>query len=869
MNSQRITWFWPLSFLAALGQLLLLLTHNQGGPAVGRFLLAMWTLWLPGVWLGNLLTKPHTGLPARLPLQATGAVALAYLMLMARAAGLVPMRFLPPAFTGAAVLIGLVFLLVPGNRGGLRRAPRWETREVRRADPQLMVLFAAVLVAVALLSLWAGSPLSLRPDGADHVAAARGAGTTLPGFAAGPYREAAGTALVDPARSLFHPLVDLIARLSNLPPARVWNFLPAAAAPLLLLAVYAAGRALFRDENLGVASSVAFLVLATAGLGNDALRLMSYPDRFAQIPFWMGIALFVEGLDRPHAPGGIALGLVALAALGTHLGFGLLLAASMFAIGTWTWLSVDRFLEGVPLLLVLWVPAAVLGGLYLALRWRLLGSVDPFATPGQGFLVLAPGRWILDPAPFAFGVKVAAAAAAVIWFTLLRRAVEQVTVYALVVPVPLVALLAFTPWLTPHLTRSLGFTLHLVPLVLPLPFLLVAGGDWAARGLARSAGLTWLRFAVLGGSALAVLALAWNGARHFAYRPGTVAAEREAPPGSSRPLAEALSAVLPPGAPVLADPATAAALAAYTPVRSAYAPSGTSGMNREALVRLLAARQALMVRAPETGTGESPPDSILTGPAAPAGHGHRDALLRFLRAFPVRAVVVNHLPARRSFDDLWRTAPGDNVLLEGWLHADSTRFHPAPLDPWGTAFMVAAPPPGPGPEAWLAAPPGPPLPPANLRGPAPALDSVLVDTTAVASGETLAVTARWARPAAGIDYDPRGYRYRMELHPVPVGPPSVRSWLRLRWRSVADLLSGRRHGWGGEWPLAGGDPPAWWDGPVTARSEIRIPSWLAPGTYEVRARALPGPHPFDRVRRGLTYLPPLPRPVLVRVTAGR
>ncbi len=864
MNSQRISWFWPLSFLAALGQCLLLLTHNTSGPAAARFVLAVWTFWIPGVWLGNLLTKPHTGLPARLPLQASCAMALAYILLMLRSAGLLAAHWVPVLVAGAAFLIGLGFLLLPGNRGGLRRAPRWEAREVRRADPQWMTLFVAVLIGTALLGLWAGSPLSLRPDGVDQVGAARLAGRIASGFLPPAYHDHLGLAVSDPHRSLAHALIDLLARLSNLPHDRVWDLLPMVAAPVLLLAVYTLGRVIFRNENLAVASALVYLALATAGLAGDALRLTPYPDRLAQIPYWVGVSLFLDGLDRPHPRAGIALGFVALAVAGTHLGMGFVLLVVMVAVGTHTWGSVDRFLEGLPLLLVLWIPALALTGFYLALRAAALGSLAPFEVPAQGLLILGPGRWILDPGAHRGAVEAAAILAGAGAVVLLRFAWQKVSTYYLVALTAATLLLGYNPWVTPWLERHLGAMIHLVPWLLPLPFLLVAEGEWAARGLARSEGLTWMRILLLGAMGVVAVWLTVDGLGHFAYLPSRVAAERAAAPGSYRPLARALAEAVPERPVVLTDPVAAAALAAYAPVRSVYVPEQPGSPRGDALRRTLAGREALMER-PDGSEDRAIEDSSFVGPSVGPGADHRRALLRFLRAYPAEVVVAPRGPAPDRFADGWRLGPGDGPAWDRWLRADSTRYHRVPLESLGAAFLVASPPPGPGPETWLSDSPGPLRPPASTRFPGPVLRSVVPDTEMVAAGETLRVITRWEGPAEGARPDPRGYRLRLELHAVPPGPPSFRSWLRSRWSATADLLSGRRHGTGAEDRLAGGRPTAWWSGEITQETALAIPRWLVPGTYELRAAALPGPVSHDRVRRGVTFLPPHGQPVLVRL----
>ncbi len=878
MNSERISWFWPLSFLAALGQLLLLVTDNEAGPAAARFALAAWTFWLPGVWLGNLLTKPHTGLPARLALQATCAMAVAYLLLMLRATGLVPLRALPVMIAAGAVVIGLAFLLLPGNRGGLRRAARWEARETRHADPQVMAIFALVLVAVAVLGLAAGSPLGLRPDGVDWVGAARLAGRIPSGIAAPAWHEGLGTAGTDAHRSLAPALLDLLARLSNLPADRVWDLLPAVGGPLLLLAVFLLGRVVFRNENLGVAAALVYLLLATAGLSGDALRLVSYPDRLAQIPYFVGIAVFIDGLDRPSPRAAPALGLAALAVLATHLGMGLMLMVTLLAVGTFTWGSVDRFLEGVPLLVVLWIPVVVLGGLYLGFRIAALGSVDPFTVPAQGLLVLGPGRWMLDPGAFAGAVLAAAILAVIGLAALFREGAGRIGIWYLVVTTLLAVVLGFDPWLTPFVAKLLGGTVHLLPRLAPVALVLVAVAVWAVRGLAQSEGPIWLRGLYLVTLAVVGVWLVGTGVSRFAYAPGRLAAERARPPESLRPLAEAADTVLAAGTRVVGDPVTVGALAAYADLRSVYVPARPERPWGDSFRRVLAARQALMLRGNgdgpgfgaaegDTAGGDGGPDSLVAWRRRdPVSAARRDALARFLRADPAGAVVAASpdLAPRGRFD-AWDLTGGEPKVWARWLGEESVTYRPVALDSVGTAWRVNPPLNGPGPAVWLSARTGPPRPPASVRFPGPAFAGLRADSS-VAVGDTLTVATTWFPPENAESLDPRGYRVRVELRAVPPAPPSWRLKARRAWRGLADALSGRRHAEGVETPLAGGRPVAWWSGSQTETVRMPVPRWLVPGMYEVRTAALPGPVSFDRPRRGLSFLPPMEETRLVRVT---
>ena len=493
MKSRRISWFWPFSFLAALGQVLLLVTGNDGGPSEARFALALWTLWIPGVWLGNLLTKPRTGLLARIPLQTACALAIAYLALQLSLLGLIPHSVLPLALSGLSTLVAGAFLFLPEGPPD-RRQTRYDARNDRPAEPAVLTLFGLLVLVVAGLQLWAGSPLSLRADGVDHVASVARALETA--FPLGAYDPGAGSIGFDPHRSLVPSLLHLVSGMSAQAPHVLWDLLPAVAAPLFLLAFFAFARVIFPNESLAVLGTLVCFAMVTEGLSNDALRLAGYPDRLALIPLWVSLGLFVEGLDRPHPRIGIALAMSSLATVGTHLGAGWLLALGMLTIGTFTWTSVDRFLEGIPLLAVLWLPALCTSGAYLLVRAATLGSLAPAGVPAQGLFILDPGLWTLDPGRFGRSTLAAGLFAVLFLPVLFRDAWSRITTYTLVSLTVLVVCLGFNPWIFPDVERGAGSWVHFLPWLAPVPLVLVGLARWALIGLAKSQGLVWLRFLI-------------------------------------------------------------------------------------------------------------------------------------------------------------------------------------------------------------------------------------------------------------------------------------------------------------------------------------------------------------------------------------
>jgi hypothetical protein len=141
-----------------------------------------------------------------------------------------------------------------------------------------------------------------------------------------------------------------------------------------------------------------------------------------------------------------------------------------------------------------------------------------------------------------------------------------------------------------------------------------------------------------------------------------------------------------------------------------------------------------------------------------------------------------------------------------------------------------------------------------------------VDADRVAAGDTLAFRVPWSAPTA-VGLDPRGYRVRVEMVMLTEAASFWRAVPRRMWRIITSPFVERGGATGLEMPLAGGLPPAQWSGDGEETVRLPIPKWLRPGTYELRARALPGALSADRVRGGASILPAAAQPVLVTVTA--
>lgn len=822
MNSQRIPWFWPVSFLAALGQLLLLLTDNRGGPEAARIALAVWTLWLPGAWLGHLLTKPGTRLPRRLPVEASCALGVAALLLSVRTAGVDP-DLLALAATAVSVILALAHLLGPGAQSPRRR--RIQEPRPSGGESAAVALALVVGAALAAVHLGTGAPLAARPDAPQHLAAAQWSAAGEGVYPPRPYHPEWGTPGFDGERGLGPAMVDLVARLADQDAAVVWDFLPALFAPLIFFAMYATGRALLGGAFWALWAALLHLAVFTLGFSGGELTDAGFPDHMALVPFWTALALYIDGQDRPHLPGVLAFGLSSMAVWALHGGLGFVLLLVMAAVGLRILTSVERFQEGFPLLVSLWIPWALFTGSYVGVRWLATGSPDPFALPAAGLLALGSGWIVLDPSLVPRTLLVAAAVAWLFSPVLLRPARRRAGSFFLVGLTVAAPAALLNPWVVGPAAAGWGDTVHLLPWAVPLGFVLTAELRWGWRGLAEARGTTWLRLLVVAGAAAAALAIGWTTLTDPAYRPDRMRALRKSPPEHWSRLAAAVRDTIPPGTTILAEPQLATYLAARGEVRSALEPAVFWDAT-EAEARWLLAREATLA------------------PRADPAHWVAAHAAGFLVVSGLGPVATSPEEAPRDTTATGRSGPAA-APVPGPLR----ELRKIDLGPDGAAYFLT----GLGGTGDVAAGEPPAAPWRRTGEGGPRILAAGVDTARVRPGETLTVIVRWRGPERPGAEGRFGYRVRIELEPERAigaqGPVA-----RLLRRGLRAFSVDRRV-WSVTVSLAGETPPWWWPAmEFTESIPLLLPGDLEPGTYRVRAEAVPVAGHSHRIRDGLAML---------------
>jgi hypothetical protein len=545
-----------------------------------------------------------------------------------------------------------------------------------------------------------------------------------------------------------------------------------------------------------------------------------YPDHLVLVPFWTAVALFLDGLERPYLPRMAAFGIVALAVWGTHWTFGVLLTGAALIAGFRVMTSIERLQEGLPLLLVLWVPWIALTGAYVALRWIALGDPGAYGLPATGLLEHALDRGIVDPTAPPAGFVIAELAA-VLFLPVILLAARGAPAYFLFGVTALALLGAHTPWLAPAFASLLGSGIHYLVWVVPLGFVLTAQASWAWGGLMHSGRWTGMRTAVLFGVGLATVAALVSGIAATGYRPARVAAlhaaDRELDPlvEDARDLA--------PGT-VLADPTTAAALSARTGLGSVYTPDpGWDAV--QARARFVAARETLLgwwYTHADSGGG----DDLARGLSAMIARYPADLLVT-TRSDPGDLPPPEWpVEAQRVWEETLPTVlPGDAEHRLGGL---GVAFDLRDLPETGAALDIPA-----------------------GRPAAPHADSLRAERSVAAAGSVFVLHTTW-----GVDPWSDGYRVRAEL--TRVDSPAT-GWLDRTGRMLGrlrDFVLRRPHAWSVETPLNGGRPPHWWRrAQASTAVRIPLPEGLKPGTYAVRIAALSGPVAENRLRPDRSILP--------------
>lgn len=690
----------------------------------------------------------------------------------------------------------------------------------RRAAWLLPCLLAGLAAAVALAAA-PGPPESVHSDTPAHTALVRRAAMTGSAFPEDAFYRDAGRQGRDPRAGLFHPLLAVVVRVTDLEPLEVWRHAPVALAPFLLLSIFSLTRAIAGRRGpalLAAAASLLFLGGAGArGSWNEAV----YPVLLGQALWLLVLASGFRYLRCGARRELLAAAGLAFAAVATHVFAAVAMlvagAATLFGVSLDALATPDKEVRAEAWLtfrrgLLLSGAVALATAPYLAWRYATAyAPADPLHLEPQGLLDWGGPR-LFSAAPGSvwhrLGVAAVALPFAALWLWGERR---RGAGYAYLAVVTLfVPLAVLHPMLFPLLYDRLGYLAVRLVDFIPASVTLGLALWWAAAAWRRGerTGASW----VLGSALVAAGWQCWlsveDGRRavppdvrlESAWR-SRVSPALERLRRHSGPLV------------VASDPALSYLVPAVTGhYVTAVMPQHGSPNDSLGEARIVRARDWFLPRvSPEAtarGLGLAGADLFLVdaSPMAPRIPGP------WVRNPEFAGAVLDKLASR---PDLFR------------------------LEPWGDGLVIALPASG----EWPVDEPTPD----RLLG--RALDrsagavqaavrheSTRVDRAVAAPGEALTVETAWRRVGA---LPPGAYVVEGSVLGRVRSQPWYQAWYGKLYRRLAQAWTGkRRYAESFHLPADGLWPPETWPASQAVRDSFAfpLPADLTPGIYDLRLR---------------------------------
>jgi hypothetical protein len=722
----------------------------------------------------------------------------------------------------------------------------WAVVAVRRpaeAEPEpAPALGGAALVAVllaAVLAAWhcarLGTPVTYYSDSPDHIGTIRRMLASGSAFPADAFFRDAGPMGADPRKGLWHPIVALLCRVSNVDPWPAWRMLGSVIAPLFVL--NSASFAWLLGGPLAAAVGAWGLLLTYGGsLSTVFLREAGLATKLAdQLALAVATAVLADLASRTARARATAIGL-ALGAVAAHVFAAIQFATVFGALGLGL-LVRDR--RTGPEFRRLAGTSLALGAACLPyLLWRAIGAyapTNPVHTEPQGLFYLADGVFTVNPGTFWEWLGFGAYLFPLSMWAWAKGASRTAVLYLLTTSLAVFAIMLFPP-VTMALQPRLGYLLMRFTWLLPLPaalaFAVRALLPMAARGPAAS------RLAGIAG--LAGLALLF---RHpiadaaLVFADPSRAGGREDVAGME-PWREPLAWMdrhLPAGSVVLSDPATSYAIPMATRHWVATLVDQHSSPNDSlALVRILQSRDALDPNASWERTREILAERGVTAIAlndrfrevptldywAPGHAWYRAARARF---------DAEPAAFRRAFDS------GDFVVYE------IDRAALAQLADGGAERPYVRP-----------AVPGDPAPLPMGKG-LPSLAGFHLDRAAASPGDTLVAVCTWAAP---VPLPAGSYTVALRFDHAMPSDFRAPAWFAKPARKVYEARAGVRFRFRADHlPVNGEYGVDRWapQGRIADSAAVVVPADVAPGEYEVQVRIIRQPH-YPNYRLGDFFL---------------
>lgn len=528
----------------------------------GRFLVVALVFVL---WPGDILARHLFGFaPSNFPLRFLAALC-AGTACFSLGAFVLTLFGAPFAFYDVAMKL-LVFLLYLIY--GVRTLRRSGVRSPVVFDAPLMTRYRVpILAAGGLLALWMFlSPGVIQPigDTYDHIGYMRrivsendlSPTDVLAPAGGGPLRS-------DPRKGTLHPMLAFWSEATSIDPAALWLYLPALFAPAALFAFLFFSTYLLPSGAYLLLAAVLF-VLFQGGIGREFFSTIAYGQNLSMIFLWTIMGLTFARLNKAGASPLPFLLLLAAGAGFMHLGFMIQFALMIASLAIFRrYLGYDSS--------ALWRLAGSVALLAAGLfAWKYLsayGSVNVLHSHRQGLLSLGSGAYIASPIEILRRYSLVFMGGIVLLpgLFLVRRHSDAAR--ACIVLSVLPVLICFNPLVAPAVYGTATYLLHRLVLNIPafqaIALLMGVSIAWARRSRISA------RLAVLAGIFvwIGLFLTPGKGAVVEAFRSSSFGAGRSSIAGPFEEVIDRAGRIIPDGSVVLSDPLTSYALSAYRDVR--------------------------------------------------------------------------------------------------------------------------------------------------------------------------------------------------------------------------------------------------------------------------------------------------------------
>ncbi len=683
---------------------------------------------------------------------------------------------------------------------------------VRTRDRRFLVVLALLIAMAATGVLIVGPPLEITNDTIDHAGYVAEIARTGDAFPTGAIYWNAGEDGKDFRKALLHTIYGFTARHTGAAPIDVLAAYGAFLLAVMSLVVYSTSRALFKRHRLpAVIAVVIFLVGTDWGVGDAMVRAAFFPNRFGAAFLLLFTMAAVEYVHRGPSTALRWCIAYAFAATAVHVQYAVMIPAVACVLVLWRTCSPcatwgEHLARSLRVLLV-----AIVGVVPFALyRYLTAYRTNPLHEQVQSAVYVTDRWFIVDPARMWQSFGWVGLAALVCIGPLWRRRREIPGVgYTIAAFITLLVIQLVPFVLTPlySIFKYLVFRLDVIVPFYLLPAYFIATRPRRAR----------IAMAVV---LIAMVIVTVPLARHSAFSPSVLSAERSRGPDRwARGLVQ-LAGALPRGSVVASDPVTSYLMSAFTPYYVVCTLDQHAPPNDLLIEERMAAARDIV--SPFTTARE------------------KEALIQ---KHNVSHVVVNETLPENLILNYWTLEPGAAHDAEETFRSLRYEFDTIPLSDGLTAFRWRhderlATLPRPVPRPVVDGLPANALPLAVTSGEATLEGVILHGAGILPAGGELVLDLYWSRHrelppgtyVVTIRFDKKQLELPLDGKPFPkITRKLVERWNGERYRFRADHM------------IQGGlfAPDAWDMGDIVEDDvRITIPTDIAPGRYRVQAKML-------------------------------